>query len=101
MSRPLDIYVMVAIPLALAMVLTLVLFSGRMNPETRTRVERVMALVFYPMAVIFWLWRGVEFYRQEELLSAVAMGVVAVLFGWMGVKAVRAGRLAPGSGPTP
>ena len=97
--RPIDVYAMIAIPLALAMVLGLVLFSGRMSPATRTRVERVMAGVFYPMAVVFWLWRAVGFYREGELLSTAAMAVVAILFVWLGVKAVRAGRVAPGSGP--
>lgn len=98
MTRPIDVYMMVGIPVALAMVLVVVLFSGRMKPEARTRIERGMAAVFYPMVTVFWLWKAYDFAGQGDWLRAVLMIGVAIVFGWMGVRAFRAGRLAPSAG---
>ncbi len=86
---------MAIVPVALLMVLGLVLFGGRLRPETRVRVERAMAGVFYPLITLYWLWRSATFAGEGNLLGAVAMIVVAGVFGWMGVQAVRSGRLAP------
>lgn len=93
MNQPIDTYFLIGLPLALAMVLILVLFSGRMKPETRARVERSMALVFYPLITVFWLWRAYEFSSEGRGVSAALMMVVACVFGWMGVRAIKTGRL--------
>lgn len=95
MNQPIDTYFLIGLPVALAMVLALVLFSGRVKPETRTRIERAMAAVFYPLATVCWLWRAYEFASEGREINAALMVVVAGLFGWMGVQAVRTGRLAP------
>ena len=97
MNRPLVTYFLVAVPLALAMVLALVLFSGRMKPETRTGVERVMAAIFYPVATFYWLWRAAEFLGEGSLLKSGAMAIVAAVFIALGFKAIRSRRRAPGS----
>ena len=86
---------MVLVPVALAMVLGIALLGGRLKPETRTRVERIMAAVFYPLITLYWLWRAASFAGEGDNLRAAAMIVVAIAFGWMGIQAVRAGRIAP------
>ncbi|GAA0653885.1 hypothetical protein [Brevundimonas lenta] len=101
MNRPIDTYFIIAMPLAIAMVLALVLLSGRLKPETRTRVERVMALVFYPMITVYWVWQAATFAGEGRWIKAALMLPVAAIFGWIGLQAVRTGRLAPMSGPRP
>ncbi|GLS01474.1 hypothetical protein GCM10007859_14890 [Brevundimonas denitrificans] len=96
-----DVFITVTIPVAVAAVLGLVLFGGRLRPETRRLVERAMAGVFYPLITVFWLWRAYDFAIEGREFSAAMMVVVAAVFGWMGVKAVRTGRLAPMASPTP
>ena len=86
---------MAIVPVALAMVLALVLFGSRLKPETRTRVERAMAAVFYPLITLYWLWRAYDFAGEGRGINAAMMIGVGCLFAWMGVRAVRTGRLAP------
>ena len=93
-----DVILTVSIPVAVAAVLGLVLFGGRLRPETRRQIERAMAGVFYPLITVFWLWRAYDFAIEGREFNAAMMAVVAALFGWMGVQAVRTGRLAPVSG---
>ena len=89
-----DVLLTVTIPVAVAAVLGLVLLGGRLGPKTRRHVERAMAGVFYPLITVFWLWRAYDFAIEGRELNAVMMVVVAAVFGWMGVQAVRTGRLA-------
>ena len=86
---------MAIVPFALAMVLGLALFGGRLKPDTRVKVERAMAAVFYPLITLYWLWRSATFAGEGASVAALAMIVVAGMFGWMGLQAVRSGRLAP------
>lgn len=101
MTRPIDIYLLIGLPVAVAMVLALVAFGGRLKPETRRRVERLMAAVFYPLITVFWLWRAYDFATEADWFRAALMFGVAVVFGWTGLQAVRSGRLAPFSRPAP
>ena len=95
-----DVLIAVIVPVALAMVLGLVLFGGRLKPETRRRIERVLAIIFYPLTTVFWLWRAYDFAGEGRGISAAMMVGVACLFAWMGVRAIRTGRLAPITSPT-
>lgn len=95
MTRPIDIYFMVGLPIAIAMMIAVVLVSGRLKPEVRTRFERGLAAIFYPMAVIYWLWRAVEYSGEGDRLRCVLMAIVAVAFSVLGIRAFRLGRLAP------
>lgn len=90
-----DVLITMIIPVAVAVVVGLVLFGGRLKPETRRRVERVIAGIFYPLITIFWLWRAYDFANEGQQINAAMMVVVAGVFAWMGVHAVRTGRLAP------
>ena len=92
---------MAIVPVALLMVLALVLFGGRLKPETRMKVERIMAAVLYPLVTLYWLWRAASFAGEGNVVGALAMVTVAAVFGWMGLQSVRAGRLAPFSGRGP
>jgi hypothetical protein len=94
-NRPIDIYFMVGLPIAIAMVIGVVLISGRLKPEVRTRFERVLAGIFYPMVVIYWVWRAVDFASEGDWFRGAMMALVAVAFSVLGVRAVRLGRLAP------
>lgn len=86
---------MAIVPIALAMVLALVLFGDRLKPERRTRVERIMAAILYPLITVYWLWRAADLAGDGAVVAAAAMLMVAALFGWIGVQALRTGRLAP------
>jgi hypothetical protein len=90
-----DVLLTVTLPVAVAAVLGLVLFGGRLKPESRRHVERAMAGVFYPLITVFWLWRAYDFAIEGREFNAAMMVTVAAVFGWMGVKAIRTGRLAP------
>lgn len=91
---------MAILPFALAMVLGLALFGGRLKPDTRIKVERGMAAVFYPLITLYWLWRAYDFAGEGRGINAAMMVGVGCLFAWMGVRAVRSGHLAPVASPT-
>lgn len=95
------LFFMALVPVGVAMALGLSLLGGRLKPETRARMQRVMAAVFYPVVTLVWLWQAAGFADERNWIGAAAMLGLALYFGWMGLQAVRLGRLAPFAGRTP
>tara|TARA_R110002167_G_scaffold26292_6_gene90635 strand:+ start:903 stop:1205 length:303 start_codon:yes stop_codon:yes gene_type:complete len=83
----------VMMPLALGLVLGLVLFGARLDPVVRTRVERAVTVIAFPLFVAFWVWRALTYLGQENLLMTCLMAVVAGIFVLEGIKAFRRGRV--------
>jgi hypothetical protein len=94
-TRPIDIVFIVSIPVALAVLLAFVAFSGRLPPALRERIERGLAWVFWPAVTAYWAWRAVEFGTEGNRIGMVLMAAVAIAFGAQGVMAIRQGRLLP------
>jgi TRAP-type C4-dicarboxylate transport system permease large subunit len=91
----------VLMPVALGLVLATVLFGGRLAPVLRTRVERAVTGVAFPLFVAFWIWRSLTYLGQDNLLMACLMAVVAGIFAVEGVKAFRRGRVIASRLPVP
>lgn len=83
----------VMMPVALVLVLGTVLFGGRLEPALRTRVERVVSVIAFPMFVAFWIWRALTYLGEDNLLMTCLMAVVAGIFAVEGIKAFRRGRV--------
>jgi hypothetical protein len=80
-------------PVALVLVLGTVLFGARLEASMRTRVERIVSVIAYPMFVAFWTWRALSYLREDNLLMTCLMAVVAGIFAVEGLKAFRRGRV--------
>lgn len=91
----------VMMPLALMLVLGTVLFGGRLAPARRTRVERAVAVIAFPLFVAFWIWRALTYWGDDNLLMTCVMAVVAGIFAIEGVKAFRRGRVIASRLPVP
>lgn len=76
---------------AVLLVLAAAVFGGRLGDEARRRVELALALVFYPLAAVVFLWRA---FTQDDGLVVAGSLVFAGLVVWNGVRIVRA-RLTP------
>ncbi|MDI1279973.1 hypothetical protein [Brevundimonas sp.] len=83
----------VMMPVALVLVLGTVLFGARLEPALRTRVERVVSVIAFPMFVAFWIWRALTYLGEDNLLMTCLMAVVAGIFAVEGIKAFRRGRV--------
>ncbi|MFC5344324.1 hypothetical protein ACETK8_17580 [Brevundimonas staleyi] len=89
---PLNILVMLAIPLALLGVLAIVLISGRLSPQTRLKVELGLATVFYPATILFFAWVAWQSWDPTSRLSwmmAAITAAFAVMIGLQGLSIVR------------
>ena len=93
--RPIDLLFTVGLVLGIAALLMFVLFSGRLAPAVRAKVERVLAWIFWPVVTAHWVWRAVEFGLQDKWIGMVLMAALAVVFGGQGLAAMRQGRLTP------
>ncbi len=93
----LDAIFTVLLAIVVAAVLAFVALSGMLSAGARSRVERVMAWVFYPLFVVFWGWRALEFGGDGSWFGAALMVLVAAAFAWQGYRAIRQGRLVPGA----
>ncbi len=82
------------IPLALLAVLGVVLASGRLKPETRSGLERALVTVFYPLFVVFALWRAFAHFRERDMTTSLLFGVAAVGVLHEGLKLFRRRRMA-------
>lgn len=91
----------VMMPVALGLVLGAVLFGARLEPALRTRVERIVAVIAFPMFVAFWIWRSLTYLGEDNLLMTCLMAVVAGIFAVEGVKAFRRGRVIASRRPVP
>lgn len=91
----------VMMPVALALVLGTVLFGARLEASMRTRVERIVSVIAYPMFVAFWIWRALTYLGEDNLLMTCLMAVVAGIFAVEGVKAFRRGRVIASRLPVP
>lgn len=89
------------IPFALLLVFGLVLFGTRVPDTLRTRIERAAAVIAYPVFVAFWIWRGLTYLGEDNLLMTCLMAVVAGIFAVEGVKAFRRGRVLASRLPVP
>lgn len=89
------------IPVAVALVLGAVLFGARLAPARRTRVERAVAVIAFPLFVAFWIWRALTYWGDDNLLMTCVMAVVAGIFVIEGVKAFRRGRVIASRLPVP
>ncbi|WP_339929711.1 hypothetical protein [uncultured Brevundimonas sp.] len=81
------------IPVAVALALGAALLGARLEPTLRTRVERVVAAIVYPLFAAFWIWRALIYLDDDNLLMACVMAVLAGFFAVEGVKAFRRGRV--------
>ena len=95
MIEPIDYLFLLGVPLVLVATLLFVLFSGRLAPETRGRIEKVLGWVFWPLVTVYWTWRAVEFGLEGEWINMGLMGLLAVVFGAQGLTAIRQGRFLP------
>ncbi|MFT4912435.1 MAG: hypothetical protein ACI9YM_001010 [Brevundimonas sp.] len=83
----------VMMPVALVLVLGTVLFGARLEPALRTRVERAVTVIAFPLFVAFWIWRALTYLGEDNLLMTCLMAVVAGIFAVEGIKAFRRGRV--------
>ena len=91
----------VMMPVALVLVAGTVLFGARLEPTLRTRVERAVAVIAYPLFVAFWVWRALTYLGEDNVLMTLLMAVVAGIFAVEGVKAFRRGRVIASRLPVP
>ena len=91
----------VMMPVALLLALGAALLGARLEPTLRTRVERVVAAIIYPLFAAFWIWRALIHLGDDQLLQACVMAVLAGFFAVEGVKAVRRGRVIAARLPVP
>ena len=91
----------VMMPVALLLVLGTVLFGARLEASMRTRVERIVSVIAYPMFVAFWIWRALGYLGEDNLLMTCLMAVVGGIFAVEGVKAFRRGRVIASRLPVP
>lgn len=77
---PLNVAMMVMIPLSVATTLAFIVFSSRMSARTRLRLELAFTIVFYPTGVGMLVWSAVRNWIDGDLFTAVLMsGIAAVL----------------------
>src|SRR5690606_14146687 len=70
---PQTITLMILIPVAVAGVLVLGIFGGRLSAQTRTRVELAFLGLFYPVMIAFWAWRAIDAAQtQDWVMMALA-----------------------------
>lgn len=94
-----DLYFLVAFPVILILVIGFLIFGGRLGPEQRPGVERVLAAIIYPAISLFWLWKAYDYGVKEEWLLAIALLGVGLIFVRNGIRSVHQGRLAPRKRP--
>lgn len=80
---PLNIGMMIAIPVSLMVVIGLVLLSGSLPSVWRRRIERALLVVFYPLMILFWAWRAVDEGLGRDWISAAI--ATAVSLGMLGL----------------
>ena len=95
MIRPIDYLYVLGVPIVLVALLVFVLISGRLPPEVRAKIEKVLGWMFWPLVTVYWTCRAVEFGLAGEWISMGLMGAVAVVFGAQGLTAIRQGRFLP------
>lgn len=88
-------------PVALVLVVGTVLFGSRLEATLRTRVERAVSVIAYPLFVAFWIWRSLTYLGEDNLLMTCLMAVVAGIFALEGIKAFRRGRVIASRLPVP
>ena len=82
---PQTVTLMILIPVAIAGVIALGVFGGRLSAMTRSRVELAFIGLFYPVMVVFWIWRATGAVGAQDWLMTVLAGGFAVMLGVQGV----------------
>lgn len=97
MMTPINIGMMIAIPVLLMGVIGLVALSGAMPAPRRRLIERLLAAVFYPVMVVFWGWYAVDAALERDWLWTVASSALSVGAFFQGIRLIRKPRHADGT----
>ncbi|WP_332659971.1 hypothetical protein [Brevundimonas sp.] len=86
---------MAIVPLALLLVLTFTLLSGRMSETLRKRVELGLILTVYPAFILHWAWQAWTDQQRGDWSSFGLMAGLGCLFAVQFVVALRTRTLFP------
>lgn len=89
MMTPLNIGMMIAIPVLLMGVIGLVALSGAMPVGRRRLIERLLMAVFYPGMVLFWGWYAMDAALQRDWLWTIAAIALSMGTLFQGIKLAR------------
>jgi hypothetical protein len=82
--RPIDSLITTGVAAAIALLLVIVVFSGRLPAELRRRLELVMIAAALPSGVAFALWRGFEAGRAGDRLAVLGYVILAGVYAIVG-----------------
>ena len=94
-ALPMDAVVTAIGAVVIALVIILVIFSGRMSKAARSAVEIVVGILLFPTVTGPWSGRAIEGVRDGDWLYAGLMAVAAAVFAVTGFYAIRRRTLTP------
>lgn len=79
----------------IALVILLVVLSGRMSKRARAGLEPIVGVLMYPTVTALWGWQAYQRFGDGDWIYAGLMSVAAVVMATTGIYAIRRRTLAP------
>ena len=79
----------------IALVILLVVLSGRMSKRARAGLELIVGVLMYPTVTALWGWQAYQRFGDGDWIYAGLMSVATVVMTTTGIYAIRRRTLAP------